>query len=124
MAYSKKEREQYNRRRQQIAEKMGVDKNAYNALRRVGQLLHRSDEDIAMGSKEWRHNPKYQEKEYTEKERNKDVSEAFKKAEKIRKKKKLNIHFYHQQDPRGATLHISKERMSHSDYHSKGEPIY
>jgi len=124
MAYSKKERSEYNERRQRLAEKMGMDKNSYNALRRIGQSLHRSDEDSAMGSKEWRHNPKYWEKEYSDKEREKDVNEAFKKAGALRKKKKLDIHFYHQRDPRGATLHISKERMSDRDYSSKGHPVY
>ena len=123
MSYTKKEREQYNQYRQAVASKMGLDKTKFNYLRRIAHKLHEADENSAMGSKSWRGNHRY-ENDYKDKDYNKDVNEAFKKAGQYRKKKKLDVHFYHQRDPRGATLHVSKERMSSKDYPSKGHPIY
>lgn len=122
MAYSKKEREEYNRRRENISKEMGLNKNEYNRLRRTSQALHRANEDSAMGSKEWRHRKDYYNAPYEEKHYKKDVGEAFKKA----KTKALNkaLHYYHQQDPRGTALYVSKERMKDTDYSTKGRPIY
>jgi len=128
MAYSKKDRERYNARREALGKELGLTKNHYNALRRVGEQLHRSAEDSAMGSKNWRytkHNWGHDEP-YTEKDEKRDKAHAFSKAEAIRKKLggKKKIHFYHQTDPRGASLYVGKDRMSARDYNSKGHAIY
>jgi hypothetical protein len=34
------------------------------------------------------------------------------------------LHFYHQSDPRGASLYVSKEKLTHDNYSSKGLAIY
>jgi hypothetical protein len=34
------------------------------------------------------------------------------------------IFYYHQTDPRGASLYVSTERMTDIDYNAKGQPIY
>lgn len=127
MSYSKREREDYNRHREHVTRELGIDKNKYNALRRVAQHLHRADEDYAMGRSDWRHEKNYNphSPRYEEKEHGKDVAHAFKKAEAIRKKLggKHAVHFYHQGDPRGAALYVAKHRMKHTDY-NKGHVIY
>jgi hypothetical protein len=117
MSFSKKEREQYNERRKRVASKMGMNKNYYNTLRRVANSLSEADTNYANGKD--RSGGIYENKEH-----NRDVSEAFKKAGRLRKKNKLNIHFYHQKDPRGASLYVGKKRMSQMDYNTKGDHIY
>jgi hypothetical protein len=123
MAYSKKERESYNKYRESTSSKLGIDKNEYNRLRRAAQSLHRSDEDSAMGTKEWRHNQN-SNKEYKEKEYKKDVGHAFKKAKAKALQKAKGLHFHHQSDPRGASLYVAKEKLKDTDYSSKGHHIY
>ena len=128
MAYTKKERAEYNIHRERTGKELGINKNQYNALRRVGQSLHKADENSANGTTGG--TPIYRGNkilnEYTEKHYNKDTAKAFGKAEALRKKlgDKSKIHFYHQTDPRGATLFVGKKRMSQMDYNSKGHVIY
>ena len=119
MAYSKKERQEYNTYRERVANKLGIDKNKYNALRRVAQSLHRADEDSAMGRADWKHNKNHtaSTKEYTEKDYNKDVSKAFSKTKKFKGK----VSFHHQTDPRGNTLYASTKRIKNQ---SDSEAIY
>lgn len=128
MAYSKREREDYNRHREHVGKELGLDKNKYNALRRVAHGLSKADTNYANGTTGG--SPVYHGNKilnrYEDKEHHKDVATHFKKAEALRKKLggKHSIHFHHQQDPRGASLYASKKRMSSSDYHSKGHVIY
>lgn len=127
MAFTKKEREEYNRHREHTGKELGLDKNKYNALRRVSHSLHRISEDSAMGRTDWRHkNDSHGSKQYGEKEYKRDVGKSFSKAEALRKKLggKQSIHFYHQTDPRGTALYAGKKRMSQSNYNSEGRPIY
>lgn len=116
-SYSKKERERYNEYRERISKEYGLDKNKYNALRRVAGELSEADTNYANGRKN------YEEKEYGEREHKKDVNSAFAKTKAIRKKIK-DLHFYHQGDPRGASLYISKKRLKPENYNSEGHHIY
>ena len=125
MAFTKKQRAEYNQHRERVGKEVGINKNQYNALRRVAQTLHRNDEDSAMGRSDWRHKQDSRgSKEHTEKDYNKVKAGAFKKAEALRKKigGKHKIHFHHQTDPRGATLYVAKKRMKNP--HSEGHVIY
>ncbi len=128
MSFTKREREDYNRHREHVGKEFGLDKNKYNALRRAAQGLHRADEDSAMGTKNWRytkHNWGHDEA-YTEKHHKNDVNQNFSKAEAVRKKAggKKAFHFYHQSDPRGASLYVGKEKLNQANYSSKGKHIY
>lgn len=112
MSFSKKERAEYNVRREHTAKELGLDKNKYNALRRVSHELRKHGTDYAnVGD----------EKSY-----HKGVAGAFAKAEALRKKLggKSKIHFHHQTDPRGVALYASKKRIGDKDYNSAGHPIY
>ena len=113
MAYSKKEREEYNRRREHTSKELGFSKNDYNALRRVSHELSKHGEHEAN----------------TGESRRREVGKSFSKAEALRKKvygkkAKSKLHFYHQTDPRGVALYASKEKMKNTNYNSKGKPIY
>jgi len=126
MSFSKRERADYNRHREHVTRELGINKNDYNRLRRVGQELHRASEDSAMGTKNWRgvRDPSSQ-KPYTEKEERHDYGKAFSKTQALRKKYgKHHIHYYHQGDPRGAALYAAKEKLNHTNYSSKGKVIY
>lgn len=121
MAYTKKEREEYNKHRERTSTELGISKNEYNRLRRAAQALHRHDEDSAMGRTDWRHNSRgVGSKEYSEKAYTKDVGKAFSKTKAL----KGRINLYHQQDPRGATLYAGKKRLKPETYHSEGRVIY
>lgn len=116
MAFNKREREDYNKHREHVSREVGLDKNKYNALRRVSHGLHKTSEASANGEIE--------EKGYM-----KEVGKHFSKAEALRKKihgkdAKKKMHYYHQTDPRGTALYASKERMNQMNYNSKGHPIY
>lgn len=110
MSYSKRAREDYNRHREHVGRELGFDKNKYNALRRVSHELSKHGEHEAN----------------TGEDRTRDIGKTFSKAEALRKKLggKKKMHFYHQTDPRGVALYVGKNRMSPSDYNSKGSPIY
>lgn len=110
MSYSKKERENYNQYRESVAKEHGLDKNKYNALRRVSHELSKHGEHEAN----------------TGESRARDMGKTFSKAEALRKKVggKSKLHFYHQRDPRGVALYIGKERMKPENYSSKGKPVY
>jgi hypothetical protein len=97
---------------------LGLDKNKYNALRRVANRLSEADTNYANGRRNYPHG-----EEYGEKEHSKDVSHAFAKTKALRKKIK-DLHFYHQGDPRGASLYIAKKRLSGSNYLTEGRHIY
>lgn len=128
MAFSKREREEYNKSREHTGKELGLNKNHYNALRRVSHSLSKADTNFANGTTGGE--PKYHGNKilnrYEDKEHGKDVATHFKKAEALRKKigGKHAIHFHHQTDPRGVSLYAGKERMNSSNYNSKGRPIY
>lgn len=107
MAYSKKEREQYNKSREHTSKDLGLSKNEYNYLRRISQALNKYGTDNANGDTE--------EKEYF-----KNIGQAFSKTKKFKGK----LHFHHQTDPRGVALYAAKEKIRDTDYSSKGRPIY
>lgn len=127
-SFSKREREDYNKHREHVGKELGLNKNHYNALRRVSQGLHKAGENYANGTTGGE--PKYRGNEilnrYEDKHYNKDVASHFKKAEALRKKMggKSKIHFHHQTDPRGAALYAAKEKLNSTNYSSKGHVIY
>ena len=116
MAYSKKEREEYNRHREYTVKELGIGKNEYNALRRVSHKLSEAGASYANARDRMG-------KEYGEKHYGKDVGSAFAKTKALKKKLK-GLHFYHQTDPRGVALYAGKKRMSAETYHREGRPIY
>jgi hypothetical protein len=116
--HSKKERERYNEHRKRTSEALGLDKNKYNALRRVGQSLNRADTNYANGRENYPHGKEYGEKEYKH-----DVNSSFAKTKALRKKMK-DLHFYHQSDPRGASLYVGKKRLKQDNYNSEGHVVY
>lgn len=124
MSHSKKEREEYNQRRERVSKEFGIDKNSYNRLRRSAEGLTRADTNYANGTTGGE--PKYSGNkivnEYTEKNHRKDTDEAFKKIASMAKK--MGLHYYHQSDPRGASLYVSKKRMSQENYNREGKHIY
>lgn len=128
MAFSKREREDYNKHREHVAREVGLDKNKYNALRRVSHGLSQADTNYANGATG--NGPIYHGNKilnrYEDKEHRGDVNKHFSKAEALRKKVggKSKLHFHHQTDPRGVALYASKHKLNSSNYNSKGHPIY
>ncbi len=108
MAYSKKEREHYNIHRERVGKELGLSKNEYNRLRRVGNELTKHDTDYANGDIA------------ESKEHEKRVGKAFSKTKALKGK----VHFYHQRDPRGAALYAAKKRIHPDKYSSEGHVIY
>ncbi len=129
MSFSKKEREEYNKRREHIGKEYGINKNEYNRLRRTAHALSDADTNYANGTQGNRNHysePKYHGNkilnEYTEKHHKKDTNAAFSKSQALLKKK--GIHAFHQTDPRGASLYIGKKRIHRDRYPSEGHHIY
>lgn len=122
MAFTRKERAEYNQHRERTSKELGIDKNAYNRLRRVGQALHKADENYANGTTGGA--PKYSGNKitnrYEDKEHRGDTNKAFAKTKALKGK----VNLYHQSDPRGASLYAGKKRLSQNDYNFKGHVIY
>ena len=115
--YSKKERERYNQDRERTSRELGLSKNEYNRLRRVGQGLTEAGTNYANGSDR-------SGKEYSDKQYNKDVGTHFHRTKALQKKFK-DLHFYHQTDPRGASLYASRgKKLDQKNYNSEGHVIY
>jgi hypothetical protein len=129
MSHTKKERAEYNARRDAISKRLGINKNEYNRLRRVGQSLHRHGEDYAMGRKNWRYERNDTGRDhYSDKEYWKDVGKAFSKTKALEKRTKTKnakrrLHYYHQSDPRGAALYASKSKLNQMNYNRDGHAI-
>jgi hypothetical protein len=101
MNYTKKERELYNSERTKICDKLGIDKNSYNWLRRKGEELHHLYEENCNGTIE--------EADYE-----KRTGELYEKAD--RKAKELGLFIYYQTDPRGATIYVDKQDIPEDNY--------
>ncbi len=109
MNYTKKEREEYTEQRRRKCERLGITKNEYNALRRIGQALQKCYTDNCNGAYQteeaYNHAAEpleYQAKEYAG---------------------KLGYKVYLQTDPRGATIYLDKVERSGADY-NRGTCIY
>jgi len=124
MAYTKKEREIYNQRRERTSQELGLDKYKYNAFRRIANRISEADTKSANGYEgkeaKWQGNKLLNE--YGEKHWKNETRPNFKKAHEMAKK--MGLHIYHQSDPRGPSLYLGKKRMSQKDYNSKGKVIY
>jgi len=102
MTYTKKERLQYNQRRDNACQRLGITKNHYNWLRRKGSELRRIYERDCNGE--------YPNEDYAEKLEN-PIYESI--TEYI---KPLKLAIYYQTDPRGATIYLDKESILENNY--------
>lgn len=123
--YTRNEKADYNTHRDHVTDHLGIDKNAYNAYRRHGQALHRADENSANGTRNGE-SPRYEGSKlvngYTEEHYDKETKPIHAKLKEMTKTH--GLHYYHQSDPRGATLHLAKEKLDSNNYSSKGHAIY
>jgi len=102
--YTKKEREQYNVRRDKICQALGITKNNYNWLRRKGEELHKVYEDNCNGYLE--------ETEYSLK-----TAKLYIQIDKYLIKNGLqDLYSYYQTDPRGATIYIDNKPIPKNNY--------
>lgn len=101
MTYTKKEREQYNEYRKAVCERLKIDENEYNKLRRYGSALRAlyvadcngdiDQEDYAL-----------------------ETDRLYKLCDNFCKRLRLNV--FYQSDPRGATIYVSKEPIPDNNY--------
>lgn len=121
-SYTRKERAEYNARREGVCERLGITESQYNYFRRIGENLHRIDEWYCNGTKG---DPsRYPIEEYAEGQYLADEEAILKKlADYWVRTGDSHMHFYHQSDPRGCSLYISTEPMDASSYDS-GSAIY
>lgn len=109
MTYTKKEREEYNEQRRRSCERLGITKNNYNVIRRIGYALRKCYEDNCNGD--------YQ----TEEAYQQAVDPLERKAEEYAGK--IGYKVFLQTDPRGATIYLDKVEQAGTDY-NRGTCIY
>jgi len=102
MEYTKKEREYYNINRERVCNKLGINKNQYNWLRRKGEALRKVYEMDCNG-------------EFI-KEDTADRKEGFLLRQVNPYIEKLGLKVYYQTDPRGATLYLDKDPIPENSY--------
>jgi hypothetical protein len=107
MTYTKKEREQYNKQRDRIIEKLGIDKNDYNYFRKKGEELHKLYEQDCNGE--------VAEKRYDKIEKQL-MTRINTRLKKIKKEKGLTLYVYIQGDPRGATIYLDNIEIPANNY--------
>lgn len=100
MTYTKKERESYNVHRDWICKRLEITKNQYNWFRRKGEILHKNAEDYCNGVEG-------AEFDGVAKKTCEDV---------VIKARQLKLYFFHQTDPRGATIYLDKEEIPQNNY--------
>jgi len=98
--YTKKEREYYNVRRKNVCDRIGINENQYNWLRRKGEELHR----LYVADCNGEACPVQEAIE----------QDLYKKIDKYIKP--LNLLIYYQTDPRGATIYLDKEPIPDNNY--------
>ena len=109
MGYSKKAREEYNIRRQNICNMLGITKNRYNAYRRIGDALRKIYENNCNGL--------YETESHYELACLPYEQAAGGMA------RKDGLHIYYQTDPRGATIYLDKIEIPNNNY-TKAYVIY
>ena len=110
--YTKQQREQYNQYRDSVCEKLGLTINQYNYIRRLGNKINFLDTQNCNGDLD--NNEYYQSL----------LEDLFHKLFDYRKKNKLNVYDYHQSDPRGVSIYLSKVLLMDSNYNTNGYSIY
>lgn len=99
--YSKHEREEYNDYRNRICKQLMISENDYNALRRIGQALHRLYEANCNGT--------ILEAAYESESR-----KLYEQGDALAKK--LQCYIFYQTDPRGATIYVDKNPIPRNNY--------
>lgn len=109
MIYTKAEKDQYNQHRENVCNNLGITRNGYNMFRRLAERLHQIYEDNCNGEYQ-------EERDY--------FAVVIPLQDKIDSKaNKMGLHTYHQTDPRGASLYLSKEMLTPENY-NRGSAIY
>jgi|SRR5665213_1293051 len=111
-SYTRSEREEYNIMRDKACAQLGITKSQYNAFRRLAERLTVTDTQYCNG--EYPYAEADGEFRYDHK-----ASAIYDAIEA----KLGGLHYYHQSDPRGRSLYVSKEPMD-SDSYTSGVVIY
>jgi len=101
--YNEKERTEYNIYRDRVCEKLGITVNQYNAIRRIGQVLHLVYEQECNGDI----NDTYY---------NNETTRLYDNAGKL--VDTLKLYVFYQTDPRGATIYLDKQPIPTNNYTS------
>jgi hypothetical protein len=104
MGYTKKEREEYNERRERTCKALKITENQYNWLRRKGQELQKIYTDACNGVVDYAG-------EYENK-----VNPIYKKVDEYAKK--IGLKLFYQTDPRGATIYADKKPIPANSYNN------
>lgn len=108
MQYTTQERNEYNIQRAKECALLGIQKNQYNSFRLLGEKLRNL---YVMNC-----NGEINEEDYESK-----TQELYVKADK--KAADLGLFIYYQTDPRGASLYLSTDPMTDSNYSMNGWAI-
>lgn len=98
---NKQQREWYNHDRKIICERLGINQNQYNAIRRIGVQLRHVYEQSCNGTID---EQVYEKQTKTLEEKLIDMIFPF------------GFHYYLQTDPRGATIYLSKDPIPENNY--------
>lgn len=110
MTYTKDETKWYNTNRDSVCKTLNITKNQYNYLRRISNAINDLD-------------CKYCNGEIGDYENSSGVYMLIQKAKTYTLKIDRCFNFYHQSDPRGASLYASKNPISRDNY-NLAECIY
>lgn len=103
MSYTKKQRDYYNAYRTGVCNKLGITKNEYNYIRRIGERLHSLYERNCNGTIE--------EQAYGD-----EVTRLRMKLAGYDPIIKNKLVIYHQTDPRGASIYLDNKPIPYNDY--------
>jgi len=107
--YTKKERDQYNKHRSTACHVLEIREQEYNRFRKLALEVNKVDTMYFNG-------------ELGEEEYNPKIMALISTIKALANHFSLEI--YHQQDPRGASIYLSRESMDDSNYPSRGQVIY
>ena len=102
--YTTAERNQYNQHRANVCEKLGITKNQYNYLRRLGEQLHKVYENNCNGLYK------------TEEEADEAERELIYRVNVYKQECYELLYAYFQTDPRGATIYLDKSPINQMNY--------
>lgn len=106
--YTKKEREYYNQHRANVCERLGITKNQYNYIRRIGEQLHKVYENDCNGL--------YKDENESRIAESKITSKLYRYMLKYFSLPNTIIYTYFQTDPRGATIYLDKSPITQANY--------
>src|SRR5437588_11953383 len=110
-------REYYNIYREKVCNNLNITKNQFNSFRRLGEKIHKINEDQCNGFPDF--NGNWDE----EAEKKAEIQEEQYKKLANDLAEKLNLYIFFQGDPRGATIYLDTHEIQYNNY-KRAQVIY